>query len=56
MKMTTQETINYLSVNQDRWKVVALHNIDYISAVNDALEDKDIYTLKHDCVFYEALS
>lgn len=53
--MTTQEIINHLSINQDRWKVVALHNIDDVIAVNDALEDKDIYTLRHDCVFYDAL-
>lgn len=55
MKMTTQEIINHLSVNQDGWKVVALHNIDDVIAVNNELDDKDIYTLKHDCEFYDAL-
>lgn len=56
MKLTTQEIIDFLSVNQDTWKKVALHNIDDISAVNDELDSRDIYTLRHDCTFYDALN
>ncbi|CAL1776985.1 hypothetical protein BRC2024_KCUCJSVR_CDS_0035 [Acinetobacter phage vB_AbaM_KissB] len=56
MKMSTQEIIDFLSVNQSAWKKVALKNIEDISAVNDELEEKDIYTLKHDCTFYDALN
>lgn len=55
MKMTNQEIIDFLSVNQSGWKNAALHNIDSISAVNDELEERDIHTLKHDCTFYDAL-
>lgn len=56
MKLTTQEIIDFLSVNQSTWKKVALKNIEDISAVNDELEERDIYTLKHDCTFYDALN
>lgn len=56
MKMTSEEIINFLSINQSqRWKVQALHNIDDILAVNDLLEDKDIYTMLYDCTYYDAL-
>lgn len=56
MKMTNEEIVNFLSTNQSqRWKVQALHNIDDILAVNNLLEDKDIYTILHDCVYYDAL-
>lgn len=56
MKLSKQEIINYLSVNQtERWKIIALHNINDIIAVNDELDDRDIYTFRHDVEFYEAL-
>ena len=56
MKMTNEEIINFLSNNQSqRWKLQALYNIQDILAVNDLLEDKDIYTILHDCTFYDAL-
>lgn len=56
MKMTNEEIINFLSINQSqRWKLQALHNIDDILTVNDVLEDEDIYTMIHDCTFYDAL-
>ena len=56
MKMTSEEIINFLSTNQSqRWKLQALHNIEYILTVNDLLEDKDIYTMLYDSTYYDAL-
>lgn len=56
MKMTSKEIINFLSTNKsERWKLQALRNIEDILAVNDLLEDKDIYTILHDSTYYDAL-
>ena len=56
MKMTNEEIIIFLSTNQSqRWKLQALHNIDDILAVNDLLEDADIYTILHVGTYYDAL-
>lgn len=56
MKLSNQEIINYLSVNQtERWKIIALRNINDIIAVNDELDDRDIFTFRQDVDFYEAL-
>lgn len=56
MKMNKEEIICFLSTNQSqRWKLQALHNIESILAVNELLGDRDIYTILHDCEFYDAL-
>ncbi|UYL86199.1 hypothetical protein [Acinetobacter phage vB_AbaM_CP14] len=55
MKMSTQEIINYLSVNQDAWKKAALKNIDDVSAVNDLLTEDDLSTIKHNSEFFDDL-
>ena len=56
MKMISEEIITFLSANQSqRWKLQALHNIESILAVNDLLEDADIYTMLHDSTYYDAL-
>lgn len=54
-KLTKDEIINYLSVNQDTRKRVMLHNIEDIAKVNDLLTEDDINTLINDSTIYDAL-
>ncbi|AJK27251.1 hypothetical protein BJD49_gp039 [Acinetobacter phage vB_AbaM_phiAbaA1] len=55
MKMSTQEIINYLSVNQDAWKKTVLKNIEDVSAVNELLTENDLNTIMHNSEFYDDL-
>lgn len=55
MKLSNQEIINYLTVNQNNRKRVILRNIQNVLAVNELLEDEDISTILHSSSFYDAL-
>ena len=55
MKMTTQEIIDYLLVNQDNRKRVIMHNISDVLKVNELLSDNDINIIINDTLFYDAL-
>lgn len=55
MKLTEQEIINYLTVNQNHRKRVILSNIQNVLIVNELLSDEDISTLLHSSSFYDAL-
>lgn len=55
MKLSNQEIINYLTVNQNHRKRVILHNIENVLIVNELLEDEDISTILHSSSFYDAL-
>lgn len=54
-KLTKDEIINYLSINQDTRKRVMLHNIEDIAKVNDLLTEDDISALICDSSLYDAL-
>ena len=55
MKMTTQEIIDYLLVNQDNRKRVIMHNISDVLKVNELLSEDDIDIIINDSLFYDAL-
>lgn len=55
MKLTEQDIINYLTVNQNHRKRVILSNIQNVLIVNELLSDEDISTLLHSSSFYDAL-
>ena len=55
MKMTTQEIIDYLLVNQDTRKRVILQNISDVIKVNELLSEDDINIIINDTLFYDAL-
>lgn len=55
MKLTEQDIINYLTVNQNQRKRVILSNIQNVLIVNELLNDEDISTLLHSSSFYDAL-
>lgn len=55
MKMTTQEIIDYLSVNRDTRKRVIMHNISDVLKVNELLSEDDINIIINDSLFYDAL-
>ena len=54
-KLTNDEILTYLSVNQDNRKKVILSNIESVLKVNELLTDDDISTIIHDSSFYDDL-
>lgn len=54
-KLTNDEILSYLSVNQDNRKKVMLHNIKDILTVNELLTDNDISDLRQNSALYDAL-
>lgn len=53
-KLTANEIVSYLSVNQNNRKRVMLHNIEDIAKVNDLLSKDDILTVISP-EFYDAI-
>lgn len=54
-KLTNDEILSYLSVNQDNRKKVMLHNIKAILSVNELLTDNDISDLRQNSALHDAL-
>ena len=54
-KLTADEIKSVLSINRSDWKTSALPRLADIQAVNELLDEKDIYTLVNDTELYDAL-